>query len=60
MEDKLLTPEQTAELLGVTTGTLANWRSKKSKKLSYVQLGGVIRYKQSQVQSFIDKGVKGE
>ena len=44
---KLLTAEQVAELLGVTTHTLAVWRSTGRYNLPYVKSGRLVRYRES-------------
>lgn len=50
----LLTPIQTAGLLGVEVQTLSVWRTKKRYGLKYVKVGRLIRYRAEDVQAFID------
>lgn len=50
---KLLTPQQVAEQLGVTTHTLAVWRSEQRYPLKYVKVGRLVRYQESDVERFI-------
>lgn len=50
---KLLTPEQVAELLGVTPHTLAVWRSSKRYPLPYIKCGRLVRYRLDDVQGFL-------
>jgi predicted DNA-binding transcriptional regulator AlpA len=52
--DQLLTPNQTSEILGVSTQTLAIWRCNKRYNLSYVKVGRYVRYRYADIQSFID------
>ncbi len=40
----LLTPEQAAQLLGMSDRTLATWRSTGRHALPYIRVGGRIRY----------------
>lgn len=40
----LLTPEQAAQLLGLSDRTLATWRSTGRHSLPYIRVGGRIRY----------------
>lgn len=40
----LLTPEQAAQLLGLSDRTLATWRSTGRHALPYIRVGGRIRY----------------
>lgn len=51
---QLLTPAETAERLGTTTGTLAYWRSRKQGP-PYVKLGPqAVRYRESDLAKFIE------
>ena len=53
--DILLTPEQVADQLGVTEHTLAVWRSENRYPLAYVKVGRYVRYRQSDVNRFIEQ-----
>ncbi len=59
-QQKLLTPDQAAEILGVTTHTLAVWRSTGRYNLPYVKAGRLVRYREPDVQRFIEKRTHGE
>ena len=48
----LLNPAETAQLLGVTTGTLAVWRSTRRYPLAYVRIGGRIKYRVVDIETF--------
>lgn len=49
----LLTPEQTAERLGVTVGTLANWRTAGDGP-PYVKMGSkLVRYPEDDLRSWL-------
>lgn len=50
---KLLTPDQVAEILGITTHTLAVWRSESRYELPYIKTGRLVRYVVEDVQAFI-------
>lgn len=50
---KLLTPEQVAESLNVTTHTLAVWRCEQRYNLPYIKTGRLVRYRESDVLAFI-------
>jgi hypothetical protein len=43
-EDKLLTPVETAAILGVAVQSLAAWRCTKRYPLCYLRIGLLIRY----------------
>lgn len=48
----LLTPQQVAERLGVSTTTLATWRCTKRYPLAYVKVGRLVRYRAGDVEAF--------
>ncbi|MBL8086056.1 MAG: helix-turn-helix domain-containing protein [Candidatus Obscuribacter sp.] len=52
----LLTPEETAESLGVSVKTLSIWRChKRYPELRYTKIGRLVRYRAEDVQSFINQ-----
>tara|TARA_R110000868_G_scaffold256516_4_gene513255 strand:+ start:2270 stop:2491 length:222 start_codon:yes stop_codon:yes gene_type:complete len=53
--DNLLTPLQVAELLGVSSGTLAVWRSNGTCQIPYIKIGRCVRYKRSVVERFLEQ-----
>ena len=50
--DELMTANDVADVLGLSTGTLANWRSL-GLGPTYVKLGGRVRYRASGVNSWV-------
>jgi len=52
--EKLLTPEQVAEILGLKVETLCHWRHKKRYNLNFVKVGRCGRYRRSDVEKFIE------
>lgn len=55
--DKLLTPEQTADLLQISIHTLASWRKESvsnSPGLPWIKIGGQVRYRRPDVQAWIE------
>lgn len=52
-QDVLLTPQEAAERLRVTAGTLSVWRSTKKYPLAYVKVGSRIFYRASAIENFI-------
>ena len=50
-------PEIAANLLDVTPGTLAVWRSTNRYSLPYVKFGGKIKYRLSDIKTFIEKHI---
>ena len=49
----LLTPGQTAEPLNIPVSTLSRWRSER-RELPYVTVGRLIRYRQVDIDRWID------
>jgi excisionase family DNA binding protein len=56
LEDRLLWPEQVAEMLGVPIGTLANWRYQ-GRGPAFVKVGRHVRYRRSDVAGWIEEHV---
>ncbi|MDN5658548.1 MULTISPECIES: helix-turn-helix transcriptional regulator [Micrococcales] len=50
--DELMTANDVADVLGLSAGTLANWRSL-GMGPTYVKLGGRVRYRVSGVNSWV-------
>ena len=51
----LLTPSETAKVLGVKEDTLTVWRCQKRYDLPYVKVGRHVRYKAKDVAEFIER-----
>lgn len=52
--DTLLCPKEAANLLGVSTKTLSNWRYKeRGPKIPYIKIGGCIRYRLSEINKLL-------
>jgi len=56
----LLTKEQVSDILGISVGTLAVWRTTKRYNLPYVKTGRLIRYREVDVDNFINSRLQGE
>lgn len=56
--ETLFTPDEAAAILKVSVGTLAVWRCNKRYSLAYVKVGRHVRYKESDLQSFIQRSIK--
>jgi excisionase family DNA binding protein len=56
---KLLTPEETASILGVTKATLEVWRSTKRYNLPFVKSGRLVRYREGDLAKFIEERLRG-
>lgn len=52
---KLISPEETAEMLDTTTGTLAVWRSTGRIDLPFVKVSKNVRYRIGDVLDFIER-----
>jgi excisionase family DNA binding protein len=53
--ERLLTPREVAQLLGVKVDTLRIWRARNCGP-SYCKLGRLCRYQSSAVESFVKNG----
>ena len=51
---KLLTRKETADLLGVSVGTLAVWVSCKRYPLPYIKVGRLVKYDYEDVLKFLE------
>ncbi len=59
MRHKLLTPIEVAEILGISAETLNVWRATNRYPLPYIKAGRLVRYRLSDVNSFIESRLKG-
>lgn len=57
--EALITPEQTSNLLGVSTHTLAVWRCRKRYGLRYVKLGRKVMYRPTDIERFLRSRTEG-
>jgi hypothetical protein len=55
--DDLLTPRTVAQMLGISSRTLAVWRCEKRYNLQYVKIGACVRYRRPDVLRFIDQRI---
>lgn len=60
MRSNLLSPKAVSDILGVTVGTLAVWRTTNRYNLPYVKSGRLVRYREQDVEAFISSRVCGE
>ncbi len=57
--EKLLTPYEVAEMLGVSVETLNVWRATNRYPLPYVKAGRLVRYRNADLQAFIESRLHG-
>ncbi len=57
MTERLLREKEAAQVLSVRANTLAQWRFNGKVNLTYVRLGAGIRYRMSDLEDFIKKGI---
>ncbi|RKZ91473.1 MAG: DNA-binding protein [Gammaproteobacteria bacterium] len=55
IKQNLISAEQAADYLDVTTRTLANWRSLGFPNIPYSKIGRCIRYRLADLDSYIAK-----
>jgi excisionase family DNA binding protein len=56
--EELLTPEQAAAILTVKSSTLEIWRCTKRYNLPYIKVGGAVRYRRSDLENFLQEGLR--
>jgi len=55
MIERLITPEEASEILGVTAKSLSNSRyTGTGLQVPYIKLGKIIRYKESELETYIE------
>jgi len=52
---RYLTPEDLGEMLQVSVGTIANWRTSKTKGPEFIRIGGLVRYSPEAVSAWLAK-----
>ena len=57
--DRLINPDEAADILGTTPGTLSVWRCQRRYDLPYVKVGKSVRYRLSAVWAFINSRTVG-
>lgn len=55
---QLLDTDQAAEFLGVSPTTLTTWRCTQRYDLPYVKIGGLVRYREDDLNQFIESRTK--
>ena len=58
--DLLLSPDDVAEILGLSTSTLAKWRQIGEPSLPFLRLNGRIKYRASDLDDFLDNASNEE
>jgi predicted DNA-binding transcriptional regulator AlpA len=53
--ERLMTRNEAATVLGLRANTLAKWACTKTCGPCYLKLGGSVRYRESDLQAWIDK-----
>jgi excisionase family DNA binding protein len=53
--ERLMTRNEAAEALGLKANTLAKWACTKTAGPAFLKLGGSVRYRESDLQAWIDK-----
>lgn len=56
-DDRLMTPRQTADFLGLSESTLAKKRLTKEGP-PYIKMGGTVRYRRSDLETFVERSVR--
>lgn len=56
--NKLMSPKELSEYIGVKESSLAVWRTNKTYPLPYIKIGGLIRYRKDAVDKWIESRTK--
>jgi excisionase family DNA binding protein len=60
MDQVLMTPQEVAAHLRISLHTLASWRRQSNPHdLRWIEVGGSVRYRREDVQSWLDKRTLG-
>jgi predicted site-specific integrase-resolvase len=51
----LIPPNQAAQILGVSPGTLQVWRTTGRWRLPFVKVGGRVMYRPDDIQEFVER-----
>ena len=54
--DPLFSRKEAADYLGINVRTLANWKCNKRYSLPTTKIGRLVKYKQSDLEAFIQEG----
>jgi predicted DNA-binding transcriptional regulator AlpA len=57
MQPKLLNERDVAELLALDVRTIQNWRQRGGGP-RFVRLGGAVRYRPSDIEAFVEAGMR--
>jgi predicted DNA-binding transcriptional regulator AlpA len=57
--EKLLTPKELAERLGVKVNTLAGWRVGREGPI-YIKVGRLVRYRAGDIEAYLQERTKKE
>jgi excisionase family DNA binding protein len=52
--NKLMTPQEVADFIGVSVETLNVWRATRRYKLPYIKVGRLVRYRTSDILAFLE------
>ena len=58
-EDRIISPEECANLLGNSEATLASWRCTGRYGLPYLKIGRHVKYRLSEVMAWLDTRSRG-
>lgn len=59
-DDVLLSREETAQILGCTSGTLANWACNRNFELPVIMVGRLPKCRAGDIRAYISRNRRGE
>ncbi len=58
--EKLLSNKEASAYIGVLPGTLESWRYSKRYPIPFIKVGRLVKYRQSDLDIFLDQRTVGE
>jgi excisionase family DNA binding protein len=58
LPERLLSREEAAKFLNISTQTLAHWASSRRVHLPFVRVGRFARYRRADLEAFIERNLK--
>ncbi|MGB0893160.1 MAG: helix-turn-helix domain-containing protein [Parashewanella sp.] len=53
--EKLLSPDEAAQVLGVSKHTLCTWRCTGRHQINYLKIGRLVKYRANDLEKFIER-----
>lgn len=57
--DRLMTPNEAADFLGIDAQTLNNWRTTQRVQVPFLKVGRLVRYRRQDLETYLTKNTHG-